>query len=246
MCRTTKMIPEFSSAAHRKPVNPIESAYYNGNDPWAGHTTNVSSATHPGHPEKTQDESGRYEAENGRMSRSTNRPRPTGPEICLRIVHAALPRENDAPLATYREQEVVVALGPMGIVEDGQVGKLTRRIEANQVVRVVPPTRGNLKPPTYPKTPRVTELLRKAIEWQQLLDIGEVRNRADIARREGITRPRVTQVMGMLRLAPEIQEKIQSLAATVTRSPVTERVLRPIATCVDYRDQLHKFHQLFV
>jgi len=55
---------------------------------------------------------------------------------------------------------------------------------------------------------RIVELPRKAIEWRRQLDTGEVRNQADIARREGVTRARVTQVPGLLRLAPEIQDQL--------------------------------------
>jgi hypothetical protein len=35
-----------------------------------------------------------------------------------------------------------------------------------------------------------------AYEWQQILDGGEVKNRAELARRMGVTRARVTQVLG--------------------------------------------------
>jgi hypothetical protein len=49
---------------------------------------------------------------------------------------------------------------------------------------------------TEPRTPRVVELLRKALEWQTLLESGKAGNEADFARREGITRARVTQLMG--------------------------------------------------
>ena len=90
----------------------------------------------------------------------------------------------------------------------------------------------------------MVELLRKAIEWQVLLESGEIINQADIARQEGITRARVTQVMGMLRLAPEIREKILSTPNAVRRPLVTERVLRPIATITDYHDQIREFHKL--
>jgi hypothetical protein len=41
--------------------------------------------------------------------------------------------------------------------------------------------------------------LKRAVEWQRQLDRGEVRSRAAIARREGLTRARVTQIMNMLR-----------------------------------------------
>ncbi|MDO8738259.1 hypothetical protein [Candidatus Deferrimicrobium sp.] len=74
----------------------------------------------------------------------------------------------------------------------------------------------------------MVELLHKSIEWQALLESGKIASQADIARREGITRARVTQVMGMLRLAPEIQGQIQSLPDIAGRSPVTARMLRPI------------------
>lgn len=52
----------------------------------------------------------------------------------------------------------------------------------------------------------MAELLRKVQEWQGLLASGEAKTQADIARREGLTRTRVTQVLSMLRLAPEIQQ----------------------------------------
>ena len=208
--------------------------------PRVGHTTNVSSATHPGHPEITQDESGHYEPESGRMSHSTNRSRPQGPEIWYRIVHAAVVRKTGAPSAIYREQEVEVALGPMGIFEDDRFGILTRRIDADQVVSVVPLTRGDLKSPTYPRTPRVTELLRRAIEWRRQIDAREVRNQADIARREGITRARVTQVIGMLRLGPEIQNYLLSIPDTVQRPAITERALRSIEAIADHAGQLRE------
>ena len=67
-----------------------------------------------------------------------------------------------------------------------------------------------------------------AIEWQALLESGEASSQAAIARREGISRARVTQVMGLLRLAPEIQERVLSLPDLVRRPAITERALRPM------------------
>jgi hypothetical protein len=70
----------------------------------------------------------------------------------------------------------------------------------------------------------VVELLRKAIEWQALLQSGKIANQADIAQREGITRARITQVMGLLRLAPEIREQILSMPDMAGRPPISERM----------------------
>jgi len=82
------------------------------------------------------------------------------------------------------------------------------------------------------------------MEWQRQLDAGEADTRAEIARREGVTRARVTQVMALLRLAPEIQEHILAMPESVGRAAITERALRPIAAVESAADQRARFHQL--
>jgi hypothetical protein len=149
-------------------------------------------------------------------------------------------------VAAYREQMVEIALGPKGAFENGNIGALGRRAPPNQLISAAQPCRGDPKPPREPKTPRVVELLRKAIEWQALLESGKVASQAEIARQEGITRARVTQVMGMLRLAPEIQEHILSMSVMVPRPSVSERALRSIEPITDYRDQLREFYKFLV
>lgn len=146
--------------------------------------------------------------------------------------------------AAYREQTVEIALGPKGAFENGNVGTLTRRVPADRVVSAIPPRRGKPRPPREPKTPRVAGLLRKAIEWQALLDSGQAANQAEIARREGVTRARGTQVMGLLRLPPKIREYILSMPDTIRRPTVAERALRPIAQWDVPKAQLAKFSVL--
>ena len=54
----------------------------------------------------------------------------------------------------------------------------------------------------------------------------------------GLTRARITQIMNLLLLAPEIQEEIFDLPpATNGRDPVSERLLRPIAAEPDWEKQ---------
>ena len=91
----------------------------------------------------------------------------------------------------------------------------TKNSSAEATVSVVTPPGGHTPP--------------QAIEWQALLESGEASSQAAIARREGISRARVTQVMGLLRLAPEIQERVLSLPDLVRRPAITERALRPMA-----------------
>jgi hypothetical protein len=81
-------------------------------------------------------------------------------------------------------------------------------------------------PPKKSKTARVVELLQMAMEWQRQLDAGEVETRAEIARRGGITRARVTQIMAMLRLPPETQEHILAMPEWLGRPAISERALR--------------------
>ena len=90
----------------------------------------------------------------------------------------------------------------------------------------------------------MVELLRKALEWQALLESGEAPNQVAIARREGITRARVAHVMGLLRLAPESQEHVLSMPDMVRRPAITEQPLRPIAQLENATHQKAKFQEL--
>ncbi len=119
------------------------------------------------------------------MYRSTNgRASLAEPEVWFRIIHVVVPARaravharaggdgtKGAPVATpacaaefrdaagrYREQTVEIALGPEGAFENGNVGRLTRRVPADQVISAIPPPRGKPKPPKAPRTPRVVEL----------------------------------------------------------------------------------------
>jgi len=158
------------------------------------------------------------------------------PEVWFRIVHLG---QNRPILAYDPEQTVEVALRPNGVFVNGTVS-LMLRAPPSRLVKTAPLS----KPPIQPKTSRVTELLHKAIEWQRQLDTGEVRNQGEIARQEGITRARVTQVLGMPRLAPEIQEKILTVPAAVHCRSVTERMLRTIGAITDHLEQLREFKHM--
>jgi len=122
------------------------------------------------------------------MCRSTNRS--VDPEVWFRVVHVALGGLNCAPVSPYSEQSIEIALGPNGAFENGNIGILSRRVPGDRTVSSVLQVRGNPKPLREPKTPRVVELLRKAVEWKALLESGGMVSQAEIARREGITRTR--------------------------------------------------------
>jgi len=162
----------------------------------------------------------------------------TQTEVWFRIRHVALDGQAGASRPIYCDQTVEVTLGPKGAFKKGNLGTLTRRVAADQVISALPEPRGKPKPPKKPETPRVVELLRMALEWQRQLDAGDASTQAEIARREGITRARVTQIMALLRLAPEIQEHILAMPESVGRPAISERVLRPITRLKDEVQQL--------
>jgi hypothetical protein len=79
------------------------------------------------------------------------------------------------------------------------------------------------------RIPRVTRLLALAHKIDAMIEAGELRDLADAARAAGLTRARMTQIMNLLLLAPEIQEAILDLPPiTHGREHVTERQIRPM------------------
>ncbi|MCB2189609.1 MAG: hypothetical protein KQJ78_24600 [Deltaproteobacteria bacterium] len=80
------------------------------------------------------------------------------------------------------------------------------------------------------RVPRVSRLLALAMRFQDMIDRGEARDFADLARLGYVTRARITQIMDLTLLAPDIQEAILFLPPTVAGADrVKERDLRPIA-----------------
>jgi hypothetical protein len=67
-----------------------------------------------------------------------------------------------------------------------------------------------------------------AREWQGMLATGECASRAKLARRLGVSRPRVTQVLGLLDLAPDVVDALAALGDPLPRPIVTEHGLRSI------------------
>ncbi|MDP1798222.1 MAG: hypothetical protein Q8K78_12095 [Planctomycetaceae bacterium] len=88
------------------------------------------------------------------------------------------------------------------------------------------------------RIPRVSRLMALAIRFDQLIRDGVVVDQADLARLGHVTRARLTQIMNLMSLAPDIQEAILFLPATERgRESITERDLRSIAALADWQKQ---------
>ncbi len=88
------------------------------------------------------------------------------------------------------------------------------------------------------RIPRVSRLMALAIRMEALIASDRVACYADAARLAHVTRVRMTQIMNLTRLAPDIQEAVLFLTPVVKgRDPVTERDLRPITAELHWSKQ---------
>jgi len=93
--------------------------------------------------------------------------------------------------------------------------------------------------------PRLSRLMALAIRFAGLIRSSEVNDYADLARLGYVTRARITQIMSLLNLAPDIQEKILFLPRTTTgRDPIKERDVRPIAAVPHWHRQRKMWEKL--
>jgi len=77
-----------------------------------------------------------------------------------------------------------------------------------------------------------------AIRFERLLADGVVANQSELARLAHVTQPRMTQIMNLLHLAPDIQEKILFLPEILEgREVITERDTRHVSQIVDWSMQ---------
>ncbi len=113
--------------------------------------------------------------------------------------------------------------------------------------------RGNVNPQSNSRRgstgkgniPRVAKLLALAIRFEKLVKRGDIQDYADLARLGYVTRARITQIMNLLNLAPDIQEDILFLPNTMKgRDPILEKDLRPVAAVPHWNRQRKMWAQM--
>ncbi len=79
------------------------------------------------------------------------------------------------------------------------------------------------------KVPRISRLMALAIRMDEMLRRGEAQDTIELAELGKVSQPRLTQILSLSLLAPEIQEALLYLPREMTgRSKIHERNLRPI------------------
>lgn len=88
------------------------------------------------------------------------------------------------------------------------------------------------------RVPRVARLMALAIRFDSLLRKNVIDSYADLATLGHVSRPRISQIMNLLQLAPDIQEEILFLSRIINgRDRLQLRQLQPIAARLDWRKQ---------
>jgi hypothetical protein len=83
-----------------------------------------------------------------------------------------------------------------------------------------------------------------AIKFDQMTQDGVVADQAELARLGHVSRARMTQIMNLLNLAPDIQEELLFLPRVGTgEASVEERQLRPMTGMADWIEQRRAWHQ---
>ena len=95
------------------------------------------------------------------------------------------------------------------------------------------------------RLPRVTQVLALAIQFQDMIRRGEARDYADLARLGCITRERMSQILELIWLAPEVQQEILEFSPNKTgRFPVSEVAARRVAAELPWELQRELWRKL--
>jgi len=95
------------------------------------------------------------------------------------------------------------------------------------------------------RVPRISKLMALAIRFDGLLRDGIVSSQSELAELAQVSQPRMTQIMNLLHLAPDIQEEILFMEPIEEgRDPVTERDLRSVASISTWDAQRSRWRAL--
>ena len=95
------------------------------------------------------------------------------------------------------------------------------------------------------RVPRVARLLALALRCEQLVAAGVIANYAALADLGHVSRARLTQIMNLLLLAPDLQEALLFLPRTERgRDPIHLRQLQPLTRIADWGEQRQRWQAL--
>ena len=100
--------------------------------------------------------------------------------------------------------------------------------------------------PLSPALPRITRLMALAIKLDGLMRGPEAPSNSELAKIGRVSRSRITQILNLLLLAPDLQERLLFLAPAVKgRQRVCESKIRKLTAEYDWELQRARFERLF-
>jgi hypothetical protein len=105
---------------------------------------------------------------------------------------------------------------------------------------------GPCTPTQQGRIPRIARLMALAIKLDAMLQRGEVSSQRELAAVARVTPARLTQILNLLHLAPDLQERLLFLPPVVAgRDVVTERNLRGLTVWTSWEKQRSLAQRLF-
>lgn len=100
------------------------------------------------------------------------------------------------------------------------------------------------RPRPSSKLSRISRLMALAIRFNEMIRTGEASDMIELARLGHVTQPRMSQIMALNQLAPDIQEALLNLPATKGKPDIHEKRLRPIAAMLTWKEQRAAWKQI--
>jgi hypothetical protein len=96
------------------------------------------------------------------------------------------------------------------------------------------------------RVPRIARLMALALRFQELVRSGAIRDYAELARLGQVSRARVTQIMNLLNLAPDLQEEILFLAPVLKgRDAIHLEDLQALTALLDWQSQRRRWNEMY-
>jgi DNA invertase Pin-like site-specific DNA recombinase len=96
--------------------------------------------------------------------------------------------------------------------------------------------------PASPSVPRISRLLALALRMEQMIEDGKAAKYSDLAHLGQVSAARITQIMNLLHLAPDIQEQI--LSPDIPNFVLRESAVRKLSAVVLWSEQRVRWQEL--
>ncbi len=91
---------------------------------------------------------------------------------------------------------------------------------------------------------RIAMILALARKYERMVNSRKVESFTDLAMKSGLTKARISQLMDLTLLAPDLQRVIMRLQSTDGIEPVTERGIRKLVNVVGWGEQRREWGRM--